>query len=167
MTTTKAIKPKKKGKWWEEGIRFECQGSGNCCLSRGQYGYVYLTQTDRKKMSESLGLTLQDFTKKYCEFSDGLFHLKNDSESEECLFLKKNRCTVYSARPTQCKTWPFWPENMNAKSWNKEVKSFCPGVGKGPIVPASQIREALNEQVLSETEMGMEPGIVAEGSHQK
>lgn len=56
---------------------------------------------------------------------------------------------------------------MNAKSWNKEVKSFCPGVGKGPIVPASQIREALNEQVLSETEMGMEPGIVAEGSHQK
>jgi len=51
-----------------------------------------------------------------------------------CRFLDpvtKKRCLVYEARPAQCRTWPFWPENMNARAWDREVVAFCPGVGKG------------------------------------
>ena len=36
----------------EKGIRFECQGSGNCCVSRGTYGFVYLSKKDIKKLSD-------------------------------------------------------------------------------------------------------------------
>ena len=50
---------------------------------------------------------------------------------ENCIFLKENRCTVYKSRPIQCRTWPFWPENMNTKTWNNDIAKNCPGVGKG------------------------------------
>ena len=43
------------GKWWKDGIRFECQGSGKCCLSRGTHGYVYLTLEDRRRFARHFG----------------------------------------------------------------------------------------------------------------
>ena len=144
-------KPAGANKWWADGIQFECQGSGNCCLSRGEYGYVFLTRDDRKNMAEHLKLTLKEFTKKYCDQKSGVYHLKEESSRTECVFLLNgNRCGVYQARPIQCRTWPFWPEVMNAKTWNKEVKTFCPGVGKGKVHTAEEIQKALNEQKHSE-----------------
>jgi Fe-S-cluster containining protein len=140
-------------KWWSKGIRFECQGSGQCCLSRGEYGFVFLTREDRKRMADHLGLPLRDFTKKYCDKTSGVYHLKEDSDRAECTFLKGKKCGIYQARPTQCRTWPFWPEVMNAKTWNKEVKTFCPGVGKGKLYSAEEIEKNLNEQKRSESQL--------------
>jgi uncharacterized protein len=140
-------------KWWSEGIRFECQGSGQCCVSRGQYGFVYLSLADRRQMAKFLKLQTRDFTKNYCEKDRyGKFHLKEDQNRLECMFLKDNRCGVYSARPTQCRTWPFWPEVMGAKTWAKEVAAYCPGVGKGPVISPEQIQKQLDQQSRSEEE---------------
>lgn len=136
--------------WWSTGVKFECQGSGNCCLSRGEYGFVFLTREDRKRMADHLKMNLRDFTKKYCDKTKGYFHLKETSERDECLFLKQKKCGIYQARPTQCRTWPFWPEVMNAKTWNKEVKNFCPGVGKGKLISPNEIQKNLDEQTHSE-----------------
>lgn len=155
MTAAKLQTPKKAGagKWWSEGIQFECQGSGNCCLSRGEYGYVFLTRDDRVQMAKHLNLALKDFTKKYCDQKNGVYHLKEESTRTECVFLNGKRCNVYEARPVQCRTWPFWPEVMNAKTWNKEVKTFCPGVGKGKVHQPEEIQKILNEQAHSETQL--------------
>jgi uncharacterized protein len=124
-----------------EGIRFECQGSGRCCTSRGAHGYVYLTLSDRKRFAKYFGISTAKFTRKYCRKTDGWFHLRHPEN--DCEFLKDKRCAVYEARPSQCRTWPFWPENMNAKAWRSDVASFCPGVGKGKVYSAEEIREIL------------------------
>jgi hypothetical protein len=128
-------------KFYEDGIRFECQGSGKCCTSRGAYGFVYLTANDRKRFAAFFGMTTSSFTRKHCETTEGHIHLKNPET--DCAFLRGKRCSVYEARPNQCRTWPFWPENLNAKAWSKEVKSFCPGVGKGKILSAAEIEKVL------------------------
>ena len=60
----------------EKGIRFECQGSGNCCVSRGNYGFVYLSKKDIKKLSDGFKITEQNFVKNYCQKTDGFIHLK-------------------------------------------------------------------------------------------
>lgn len=138
--------------WWDNGIRFACQGSGNCCVSRGEYGFVYMTATDRKRMAAVLGLTTAAFTRKYCAKTDGVFHLE-DGDGPDCIFLKDKKCSIYEGRPEQCRTWPFWPEVMSAKSWKKEVAAFCPGVGKGRIHSAEEIRAALERQVKSEEDL--------------
>ena len=45
--------------WWREGVQFQCQGSGKCCTSHGQYGFVYLTPADRKRIAEAAARNLR------------------------------------------------------------------------------------------------------------
>lgn len=142
--------------WWSEGLRFQCQGSGKCCTSHGEYGFVFLTKEDRQRMAAHLKMPLAQFTKKYCERTNGFFHLKEDGKNPDCFFLKDKRCSIYEARPIQCRTWPFWPDAMNAKTWKKEVVTFCPGVGKGPVISKETIRKNLDEQIQSENELDQE-----------
>ena len=124
----------------EKGIKFECQGSGNCCVSRGSYGFVYLSKKDIKKLSIGFKTTEQNFIKNYCQKTDGFIHLKELKKNKgNCIFLKDNKCTVYKSRPTQCRTWPFWPENMNNKTWNEDIAKNCPGVGKGKVKSKEEI----------------------------
>jgi uncharacterized protein len=129
--------------WWRDGVRFACQGSGNCCVSRGAYGYVYLTLEDRRRLARTVGLPTGRFTRQYCAKTDGLFHLKDSGP--DCIFLDDRRCSVYDGRPTQCRTWPFWPENMSARAWTA-IAAFCPGVGKGKVVPLETIEQVLQDQ---------------------
>ena len=41
-------------KFYENGIKFECQGSSNCCVSRGNFGFVYLSSEDLKKNAQNI-----------------------------------------------------------------------------------------------------------------
>lgn len=139
--------------WWSEGVRFQCQGSGKCCTSHGEYGFVFLSLEDRRRFAKYFKISTTQFTKKYCQKFNGAFHLTEDPKNPDCMFLKNKRCGVYEARPTQCRTWPFWPEVMQAKTWNKEVLSFCPGVGKGPVIKKSEIEKNLKLQSRSEDQI--------------
>ena len=125
-------------------IKFECQGSGNCCVSRGSYGFVYLTNKDVLRFSKYFKISTNKFIKKYCSKSDNYYHLKEEKNNCDCIFLKKNKCSVYQSRPEQCRTWPFWSENMTMKTWNKEVLNFCPGIGKGKLFNKDKITKLIN-----------------------
>ena len=137
--------PREKKQFWHDGLRFECQGSGKCCTSRGEYGFIYLTLEDRQRLAESLNLTTSAFTRTYCQKTEDHFHLKNPDQ--DCGFLKGRQCSVYNARPIQCRTWPFWSENMHSRVWNEEVASFCPGVGKGRLYSRGEIERSMKDDL--------------------
>ena len=86
-------------------------------------------------------MSTREFTSTFTDKEDGLYKLRYSSK--DCPFLQNNRCQVYEARPTQCRTWPFWPENMNNEVWEKEVASWCPGAGKGRLYTAQEIEDIL------------------------
>ena len=131
-----------KGKrFYKDGIRFTCRGDGKCCLTRGGYGHVYLSFNDRRRLAAHLKLSLAQFTARYTVREDGLVELKY--EDRDCPFLKENRCVVYEARPRQCRTWPFWPENMDSDVWEREVASYCPGADSGRLFTAEEIEDIL------------------------
>ncbi len=142
--------PEEPKTWWANGVQFECQGSGKCCTSHGEFGYVFLTRKDRVRMAKVLEISTAQFTRKYCDKLGPAFHLKEDPKQPDCIFLKNKRCSIYEGRPMQCRTWPFWPEVMPAKAWKTEVMSFCPGVGKGRIWSPEEIEKRLKEQSRSE-----------------
>lgn len=140
--------------FFSQGLKFECQGSGKCCTSHGEYGHVFLTLDDRKRFAKFLKIRTSEFTKKYCDQLGPVWKLKEEKGNPDCIFLKNKKCSVYQARPNQCRTWPFWPEVMNAKAWKKDVESFCPGVGKGKTWTAKEITDSLLLEIQNESQLG-------------
>jgi Fe-S-cluster containining protein len=107
----------------QEEVEFKCAGCGNCCMS---YGYVYLTTEDRVLLSTHLNVSVVDFTKQYCEKKNGDYHLKDPDN--DCGFLVDKKCSVYEARPGQCRTWPFWPTNFTNGKFNYSGNEYCKGL---------------------------------------
>ena len=139
--------------FFKKGINFKCQGSSNCCVSRGSYGYVYLSKKDLIKIAKYLNVSINLFKKKYCEYSDGYLHLKEININGNCQFLENKKCSIYTARPMQCRTWPFWKENMNIKKWNEELINFCPGIGNGRLISSSMIKKIINRELKNDKQI--------------
>ena len=122
---------------YAEGVRFACQGCGKCCQSRGKYGYVYVSLPERRRLARHLRIPVRSFTRRYCEKTDGFFHLR--SQGRDCVFLEGTRCRVHRARPEQCATWPFWPENLRSRRTWRQAASECEGIERGPMVGYREI----------------------------
>ena len=132
--------------WYSKGLRFSCTQCGNCCRNHGEYAFVYLAARDVTAIAGHLGLPESLFLKRYCREVDGWITLRMDLPA--CPFLEEdNRCGIYPVRPKQCATWPFWEENLERATWDGPVKTCCPGIGAGTLVPAEQV-----ERIARETE---------------
>lgn len=157
MKETKAkSKSKQNSPWYKDGIQFQCQGSGKCCTSHGEHGSVFLSAADLKTFVSYFKTTPKKFKQIYCEpqqRDDDVVRLKDAEGTEDCIFLKNKKCSVYEARPTQCRTWPFWPDHMSPKKWKKTVVDFCPGVNKGKVFTLPEIQKNLDEQAAVDAEL--------------
>ena len=71
-------------------------------------------------------------------------HLKSSAR-----FSKAHGCSIHPAKPTQCRTFPFWPELVESKSeWNRTGR-YCPGIGKGPLIQIGTAMEIAEEQRIA------------------
>lgn len=130
--------------WYREGLCFECQPDcGNCCRNHGSYSYVYLDSDEAVAIANHLGISLEAFCSRYTTVEDGELILRMDQP--ECAFLDGNKCTIYGARPTQCRTFPFWPENLTSRKRWQSMSEFCPGIDRGPRIAAESIRATAAE----------------------
>ena len=131
--------------WFAEGVRFECRPDcGACCTNHDDYSYVYLEPEDITVLAAHLELSEPDFLEEYTATEDGYVFLKMDDP--DCMFLDgEKRCAIYAARPRQCRTFPFWPDNPKSrKNWRK-LCAFCPGIDRGRLHGPAEIEERLRE----------------------
>lgn len=130
--------------WYVDGLRFACQKCGRCC--GGAPGYVWIDQGDVVAMAARLGLSEEDFSRRYARRLWRGISLK-EKPNYDCVLLDGGgRCTVYEIRPVQCRTWPFWPTNLIApRAWEQAARR-CPGMGQGPLYRYEQI-EALRMEM--------------------
>ena len=138
-------KPSPQGPWYAEGLCFTCQPEcGACCTGHEDYAYVYLQDDDVPRLAEYLGLSEREFKNEYTTMDDGDLVLKMDQP--DCPFLDGRRCSVYDARPSQCRTFPFWEESLESKAAWKRLRTFCPGVDQGELHTLSTIRRNLADR---------------------
>lgn len=91
---------------------------------------MYLRPEDAMIMSKHHEMEVQDWLERDCrQTMDGRWILKSDPVTDICIYLdEQKRCTTYEARPAQCRSYPFWAENVRSdRSWKKTV-SECPGL---------------------------------------
>lgn len=136
--------------WYAQGLTFTCTQCGHCCT--GPTGYVWFDMDELTAMAEYAGLAPTHFLRKHARKIDGRWSLneRRVNGQYDCVFLQRDDagralCTIYPVRPMQCRTWPFWPENLEAADdWFDAAKN-CPGMrngleGRGDFVPIEHIR---------------------------
>ena len=135
--------------WYVGGLHFECVGCGNCCAGPEE-GYIWITTREIAFLAEHLGMTLESVRQNYIR-RVGLRHsIIENPTTKDCIFLTAGKdgcrgCAVYSVRPNQCRTWPFWSDNIGSPdNWNYAAVK-CPGINRGRRYTVAQI-EAIRKQ---------------------
>ena len=127
--------------WYKEGLKFGCTGCGKCC--KGGPGYVWVSLEEMQTIAQFLGMVFDDFTRKFVRQANGKYSLIEIEEGHEyaCVFLKENQCSIYEARPTQCRTFPFWGKHLASKENWDNLKSDCEGINEeAPLISLEEIR---------------------------
>jgi Fe-S-cluster containining protein len=126
-----------------EGVRFTCQsGCINCC---NMEGFVYLTEADLKRAAKFVGMTARAFEAKYVYRTRHELRFRKPRD-KQCAFLLERGCSIHPAKPTQCRTFPFWPELVKKPAAWKSTARYCPGIGKGPLIQIGTGLEMAEEQ---------------------
>ena len=135
----------------KRGLRFECTGCGGCCTARGEYAHVYLNPDELGDLADHLRLSVREFRKRYT-FKDEYGYTQLRFESDTCVFLEPGtkRCTVYPARPTQCRTFPFWRDMIADGKWTDEARALCEGIGRGPTHRLTDVEARMLEMELAD-----------------
>lgn len=131
-----------KEKWYQAGLAFECMQCGNCCS--GPPGYVWVTKREIKTIARFLGRA-DDWLPKSQVRRVRFRYSLTERPGGDCVFLKRDgnqvTCSIYPVRPLQCRTWPFWTDNLrSSEAWNRSTR-ICPGINRGKHYPFATIEE--------------------------
>ena len=134
----------KKRYFFGSGICFECRNCGFCCT--GSSGTIYVNQNEILEIAKFLDMDINKFKEEFLYPFRDSFSIK-EKDNYACIFYE-NGCSIYSVRPNQCRTYPFWIKNMRSESnWENEKKQ-CPGIGKGKLYSQKEILDILEESEI-------------------
>lgn len=100
---------------------------GKCCI--GESGNIFVSREELKALKEYFGLNEKEFAQKYLKKVGFRMSFK-EVEFESgfaCIFFDKvkRNCSIYSLRPLQCRSFPFWEY---FKTHQEELKKECIGI---------------------------------------
>jgi hypothetical protein len=109
---------------------------------------VWVTLEDMERIAGLLKMEFEAFTRSYVRRIGNRYSLV-EKPDYDCIFLTrdargKTGCGVYGARPMQCRTWPFWTDNLKSPgAWERAATrgGGCPGMqsGAGTVYPLEHI----------------------------
>ncbi len=127
--------------YYTQGLRFTCRQCSTCC--RHDPGFVFLSFTDLERIVTVLDSTPAEVLRQYCRIVDvggGRRRISLIERSNyDCIFWQQGKCTIYEARPLQCRSFPFWHEFVYDQARWEECAKSCPGIGEGPVHSAEEI----------------------------
>jgi Fe-S-cluster containining protein len=132
--------------FFDEGLRFECTGCGKCCT--GASGTIFVNDREAGEIAAKLGVSKRKFLQDYAYPMEG-GHSIQERENGDCVFLNGKMCGIYEVRPTQCRTFPFWPEVLRSERNWKQAARECEGIGQGRLYEKQEIMDILN-RVMNE-----------------
>ncbi len=135
--------------FYMDGLTFSCQPECRYCCAV-EPGYVFLSQYDLDKLTSFTKTTLQEFFSLYCvrvPMGDYSYISLKERPNHDCIFLGERGCSVYTHRPVQCSTYPFWSTIVESKQNWEDEKKWCPGIGKGETHTKREIEREISNRV--------------------
>ena len=124
--------------WYKDGLHFGCTQCGKCCT--GSPGYTWVSLDEINIIADHLKIPINDFIRDYLRKVDGKWALLEYTPSYDCIFLKDKRCSIYQVRPKQCRTFPWWPKNLESKKNWEKTATHCEGINNdAPLVTYDEI----------------------------
>jgi Fe-S-cluster containining protein len=126
--------------WFKDGLPFQCTACGDCCT--GAPGYVWVNKEEIAALAAMVGMPAASFEDQYV-LSTGTRKSLKEFPNGDCVFFdnKLRKCRVYTARPRQCRTWPFWNSNIRSPEAWAETCRVCPGSGTGRLYQLAEIED--------------------------
>jgi uncharacterized protein len=121
--------------FYAEGLKFSCTRCSSCC--RHESGFVYLSENDLSRLANEFKMDYTAFVQAWCRwipFTQNRERLSLKEKSNFDCILWNNSCTVYNARPLQCRSFPFWGDHVlcSQKAWEAAGRD-CPGINNGEL----------------------------------
>ncbi|HUT01214.1 MAG TPA: YkgJ family cysteine cluster protein [Phycisphaerae bacterium] len=123
--------------WYLGGLAFECAQCGRCCQGPEE-GYVWVTRDDIEAIAAHLRIPVDQMDRKYVRKVGWRYSLVERADNRDCIFLEADGdgrilCRIYSVRPVQCRTWPFWTTNLTTPEEWAGAGLRCPGINRGKL----------------------------------
>jgi len=139
----------RKQPWYFVGLAFECQNCGRCCAGPEE-GYVWLDEREIAAIAGFLGMPEARMWEDYVRRVGRRLSLREQKPSHDCVFLSadgqgRRTCIVYPVRPTQCRTWPYWPGNLRRPEDWAVAAARCRGVNRGKLMSFDEIQARRTE----------------------
>ena len=124
--------------WFYAGLSFECRECGRCCT--GAPGYVWVSDEEIDALCGHLSMNFEEFEEVYVR-KVGRRKSLREFQNYDCVFFDHfhQNCKIYTFRPRQCRSWPFWNSNLESEESWESVARGCPGCGHGEPVPLEEI----------------------------
>ncbi len=122
--------------------RFQCRRSGRCCQVRG--GVAWVSEEEQVAIAEFKQVTYEEFhathVRELPDPATGQIRqaLRDRADGACCLLDGANECSVYEARPTQCRDFPFWDSVTGDPHGFERARAVCPGI---EAVPSETLRD--------------------------
>ena len=129
-------------------ICFDCNKCGLCCGdTENKIRHIILLKSDAQRISVFTGQAIKQFAFKISGYKPYVYEMQKNLETKKCIFLKKNKCTIYKQRPLICRFYPFeLRQEKNGKAIFKNT-SECPGIKNNNC---SDNKNTLNEKFFKE-----------------
>ncbi|KAL3666853.1 hypothetical protein V7S43_007803 [Phytophthora oleae] len=141
----------------EVRLRFRCTACGKCCTGSG--GRVRVNERELEELAEATDSSVVEFKRRFThaveEVVDGQKReqlvLRQTPDDKHCIFLQGSKCSVYQARPTQCRTFPWWPQNLVSDYDWQLAAADCEGIHveeEEEDIPAYSFNDVMPETIL-------------------
>ncbi len=130
--------------WYIGGLHFECMQCGRCCSGPSE-GYIWVTKPEIQIIADFLKISVGQLRRKFLKRVGLRKTIIEHPGTRDCILLQdiagQKRCLIYPVRPSQCRAWPFWPENLaDPNAWNKAAQK-CPGINQGRLYTHDEIEK--------------------------
>ncbi|MGB9676294.1 MAG: YkgJ family cysteine cluster protein [Candidatus Bathyarchaeales archaeon] len=112
-------------------LRFKCIKCALCCGdTENRTRTILMLKTEVEKIATKTKMRPESFVEEVKGFEPYAYMMRKNANGK-CIFLNKNRCTIYAYRPLICRFYPFELKGTSNGAYTFNYTEECPGIGKG------------------------------------